>query len=218
MRGGGRAPLLPDGARKRLVADLREQGVRHDGVLTAIGKVPRHSFVSEAMRWRAYENSALPIGQGQTISQPLVVGLMTQALMEAGCKRVLEVGTGCGYQTAVLAELVHSVFTIERLKVLSMGARKTLADLGYRNIVFQYGDGMQGWPGYSPYDGIIVTAGARDLPQMLVSQLAAGGRLILPLGAPGIQQLTVIDKARDGRLSQQVLHPVAFVPLLPGKA
>ncbi|MCK5770868.1 protein-L-isoaspartate(D-aspartate) O-methyltransferase [Algiphilus sp.] len=214
-----RAPLLPDSARRRLVDDLRGQGVTDERVLAAIGRVPRHEFVSEGMRWRAYENTALPIGQAQTISQPLVVGLMTQTLIaDAPRKRVLEVGTGCGYQAAVLAEIINSVFTIERIKVLSMQARETLRRLGYQNIIFQYGDGMSGWPGHSPYDGILVTAGAPEIPQALTAQLAAGGRLVMPLGGSGAQRLVVIDKQADGRLQRRDLSGVSFVPLVAGKA
>lgn len=219
MRHGTRAPLLPDSARKRLVEDLRGQGVHDQRVLTAIGKVPRHVFVSEGMRWRAYENTALPIGQAQTISQPLVVGLMTQALLADGPrKRVLEIGTGCGYQAAILAEVVSRVFTIERIRVLSMQARDTLKQLDYRNIVFQYGDGMAGWPGHAPYDGIVVTAGTATVPSALVGQLAEGGRIVMPLGGPGSQQLVILDKQANGQLRRQDLHGVAFVPLLAGKA
>lgn len=213
-----RAPLLPDGARRRLVDDLRAKGVTDARVLEAIGRIPRHEFVSEAMRWRAYENTALPIGDAQTISQPLVVGLMTQALIADGArKRVLEVGTGSGYQAAVLAECIGNVFTIERIRALSMTARKTLAGLGYRNIVFQYGDGMSGWPGHAPYDGIVVTAGTTAIPQALIAQLKPSGRLVLPLGGQGGQQLVVVDKSADGQTTQRALHAVSFVPLLAGK-
>ncbi|WP_043766828.1 protein-L-isoaspartate(D-aspartate) O-methyltransferase [Algiphilus aromaticivorans] len=215
---GSRAPLLPDSARRRLVEDLRKQGVTDERVLRAIGHIPRHEFVSEGMRWRAYENTALPIGQGQTISQPLIVGIMTQLLMEAKPKRVLEIGTGCGYQAAVLAELVGNVFSVERIRALSLQARETLKRLGYGNVVCQYGDGTGGWPGHAPYDGIIVTAGSAQLPQALISQLRAGGRLVMPLGGSGGQKLIVADKQSDGRVQQRELQPVAFVPLLGGKA
>jgi protein-L-isoaspartate(D-aspartate) O-methyltransferase len=215
---GSRAPLLPDSARRRLVEDLRKQGVTDERVLQAIGHIPRHEFVSEGMRWRAYENTALPIGQGQTISQPLIVGIMTQVLMEAKPKRVLEVGTGCGYQAAVLAELVGNIFSVERIRALSLQARETLKRLGYGNVVCQYGDGTGGWPGHAPYDGIIVTAGAAQLPQALISQLRPGGRLVMPLGGTGGQKLIVADKQADGRVQQRELQAVAFVPLLGGKA
>lgn len=214
---GSRAPLLPDSARRRLVEDLRKQGVTDERVLQAIGRIPRHEFVSEGMRWRAYENTALPIGQGQTISQPLIVGIMTQLLMETKPKRVLEIGTGCGYQAAVLAELVGNVFSVERIRALSLQARETLKRLGYGNVVCQYGDGTGGWPGHAPYDGILVTAGSAQLPQALTSQLRAGGRLVMPLGGSGGQKLIVADKQSDGRVQQRELQPVAFVPLLGGK-
>ena len=131
---------------------------------------------------------------------------------------MLEVGTGCGYQAAVLAEIINSVFTIERIKVLSMQARETLRRLGYQNIIFQYGDGMSGWPGHSPYDGILVTAGAPEIPQALTAQLAVGGRLVMPLGGSGAQRLVVIDKQADGRLQRRDLSGVSFVPLVAGKA
>lgn len=215
---GSRAPLLPDSARRRLVEDLRGQGVTDERVLKAIGKVPRHEFVSEGMRWRAYDNTALPIGQGQTISQPLIVGLMSQMLLEAKPKRVLEVGTGCGYQAAVLAELVGSVFTIERIRALSLQARETLKRLGYGNVIFQYGDGMAGWPGHGPYDGIMVTAGGATVPPALLAQLRPGGRLVMPVGGSRGQRLVVADKQSDGRCQQRELQAVAFVPLLEGKA
>lgn len=215
---GARAPLLPDSARRRLVDDLRRQGVSDQRVLDAIGCIPRHEFVSEAMRWRAYENTALPIGQGQTISQPLIVGLMTQLLLEAKPKRVLEIGTGCGYQAAVLAELVGNVFSIERIRALSLQARETLKRLGYGNVVCQYGDGRGGWPGHAPYDGIIVTAGTADIPSSYQAQLRPGGRLVMPLGGSAGQKLVVVDKQSDGRVQQRELQAVAFVPLLEGKA
>ena len=215
---GSRAPLLPDSARRRLVEDLRKQGETDERVLQAIGRIPRHEFVSEGMRWRAYENTALPIGQGQTISQPLIVGIMTQLLMEAKPKRVLEIGTGCGYQAAVLAELAGNVFSVERIRVLSLQARETLKRLGYGNVVCQYGDGTGGWPGHAPYDGIIVTAGSAQFPQALISQLRPGGRLVMPLGGTGGQKLIVADKQADGRVQQRELQAVAFVPLLGGKA
>ena len=215
---GARAPLLPDSARQRLVGDLRKQGVIDERVLAAIGRIPRHEFVSEGMRWRAYENTALPIGQGQTSSQPLIVGIMTQLLMEAKPRRVLEIGTGCGYQAAVLAELAGNVFSVERIRALSLQARETLQRLGYGNVVCQHGDGTGGWPGHSPYDGIIVTAGAAQLPQALIGQLRAGGRLVMPLGDRGGQKLIVADKQADGRVQQRELQAVAFVPLLGGKA
>lgn len=215
---GPRAPLQPEAARVRMVDGLRQQGITDAGVLKAMAEVPRHEFVSEAMRFRAYENSALPIGQAQTISQPYVVALMTEALHGGRpLRRVLEIGTGSGYQTAVLARVVGSVFTMERLRGLSLTARERLARLGYRNVVFNYGDGMLGWPGHSPYDGVLVTAGTDSLPAALVEQLAPGGRLILPLGPSGAQDLVMLEKAADGRVHRRVLAPASFVPLLAGK-
>lgn len=215
---GPAAPGLADAARVRMVDALRAQGIADAGVLAAMAEVPRHEFVSEAMRFRAYENSALPIGQAQTISQPYVVALMTEALHGARpLRRVLEIGTGSGYQTAVLARVAGSVFTMERLRGLSLTARERLAQLGYHNIVFNYGDGMLGWPGHAPYDGVLVTAGTDTLPPALVEQLAPGGRLILPLGPAGAQDLVLLEKQADGRVVRQVLAPASFVPLLAGK-
>lgn len=209
----------PTTAQQRLVYELRRQGISEERVLAAIARVPRHEFVDDALKNRAYENNALPIGHAQTISQPYVVALMTQALL-GGRKlpqRVLEVGTGCGYQTAVLAELVQTVFTVERIKPLSEQARRRLASLHYRNIHFGYADGMNGWLPYAPYDGIVVTAGTETVPAALVQQLAPGGRLIIPVGPQGAQALKLIERRVAGTREQD-LGRVSFVPLLPGKA
>lgn len=209
----------PSTAQQRLVDELRRQGIGEERVLAAIAKVPRHEFVDDALKNRAYENNALPIGHAQTISQPYVVALMTQALL-GGRKpplRVLEVGTGCGYQTAVLAEVVPTVFTVERIKPLSEQARRRLAALHYRNIHFGYADGMNGWLPYAPYDGIVVTAGTDTVPPALVQQLAPGGRLIIPVGPQGAQTLKLIER-RGAGTREQDLGRVSFVPLLPGKS
>lgn len=209
----------PSTAQQRLVDELRRQGISEERVLAAIAKVPRHEFVDDALKNRAYENNALPIGHAQTISQPYVVALMTQALL-GGRKppqRVLEVGTGCGYQTAVLAEVVPTVFTVERIKPLSEQARRRLAAMHYRNIHFGYADGMNGWLPYAPYDGIVVTAGTESVPPALVQQLAAGGRLIIPVGPQGSQTLKLIER-RVAATREQDLGRVSFVPLLPGKS
>lgn len=208
---------MPSAAQQRLIEELRRQGIVNEAVLAAMAKVPRHEFVDDALKNRAYENNALPIGHAQTISQPYVVALMTQALL-TGRKpqRVLEVGTGCGYQTAVLAELVPTVFTVERIKPLSEQARRRLAALGYRNIHFGYADGTNGWLPYAPYDGILVAAGAESVPTALVAQLAPSGRLVIPVGAPGAQSLRLIER-RGAGLREQDLGRVSFVPLLTGK-
>ncbi|HEX4896068.1 MAG TPA: protein-L-isoaspartate(D-aspartate) O-methyltransferase [Solimonas sp.] len=211
------ASVSVQAARQRLLEELQRQGVRDAKVLAAMTKVPREQFLDDALRKRAYENNALPIGHAQTISQPLIVGLMTQALLNGKrLERVLEVGTGSGYQTAVLAELVGTVFTVERIKALSELARTRLAGLGCRNVHFGYSDGMNGWLPYAPYEGILVTAGAESVPPALTAQLAPGGRLIIPVGPQGRQSLRLIER-RGSRLEETDLGAVSFVPLLGGK-
>ena len=207
--------------RERLAQRLAAHGIHSEEVLERIRNVPRHLFVDEALASRAYEDSALPIGQGQTISQPYVVALMTQALLENGAaprrpEKVLEVGTGCGYQTAVLASLVGQIFTIERIGSLQRQAKQRLVSLGITNVRFRHGDGFEGWPGQAPFDGILVTAAPGDVPQTLLDQLAPGGRLIIPVGPPGNQELVRIDRTESG-FPRQHLCWVAFVPLLEGK-
>ncbi|HWU68850.1 MAG TPA: protein-L-isoaspartate(D-aspartate) O-methyltransferase [Stenotrophobium sp.] len=203
--------------RQELVDRLRREGIHDANVLAAMEKVPRHEFVDELLKSRAYENTALPIGNAQTISQPVVVALMTQALLSGRkLKRVLEIGTGSGYQTAVLAELVESVFTVERIKPLTEQARKRLAHLGYRNIHFGYADGISGWTPYAPYDGIIVTAGTESVPRALTEQLAVGGRMLIPVGPQGRQSLRLIERSPGG-YAETDLAAVSFVPLLAGR-
>lgn len=212
--------MTADGRRTGLLAELRTMGIRDEKVLKAIGKVPRHEFIGEALKSRAYDNDALPIGQGQTISQPYIVAKMTQAIFDAGAKprKVLEIGTGCGYQTAVLAEVVTHVFTVERLKYLSEQARARLAKLDYHNVFFSYGDGCLGWPTYAPFDAILVTAAGIAVPKALTDQLAVGGRLLIPVGAQGGEQkLKLIERTASG-LKTRELESVSFVPLLEGKA
>lgn len=204
-------------ARARLVAELRAQHISDERVLAAIGKLPRHEFVEESWRAEAYKNKPLPIGQAQTISQPLIVALMTQLLLDgAPRKKVLEVGTGSGYQSAVLAEVFAAVFSVERIKPLAEQARLRLRQLGYRNIHCGYADGSDGWAAHAPYDGILVTAAAQEVPRALLEQLARGGRLIIPLGPAGAQQLRVIDRTPHGLHARDV-SPVSFVPLLSGR-
>jgi protein-L-isoaspartate(D-aspartate) O-methyltransferase len=202
--------------RDRLVQRLREQGITNLAVLERIRNVPRHIFVDEALGSRAYEDTALPIGFGQTISQPYIVARMTEALLEAGAAdKVLEVGTGCGYQTAVLAPLVAHVNTIERIEPLLIRARERLKELGIRNVRFRHGDGSQGWKTQTPYDGILVAAAPLTVPEALVRQLRVGGRLIVPIGPEGEQQLVRFTR-REQRVERESLGPVAFVPLLGG--
>jgi protein-L-isoaspartate(D-aspartate) O-methyltransferase len=202
--------------RTRLVERLREEGIRDGRVLEAIGRIPRHLFVDEALSHRAYEDIALPIGLGQTISQPYVVALMSQAAVEHRPKKVLEVGTGSGYQTAVLASLVTEVYTIERLEPLMRQARRRLRELGYQNVHFRIADGSSGWPEHAPYDAIVVTAAAAELPSALVEQLALGGRLIIPVGSALQQELLLVERTEEG-VTTTPLEQVVFVPLVTGR-
>ncbi len=203
--------------RDRLVQRLKDHGIRNSDVLNQIRNVPRHLFVDEALASRAYEDTALPIGLGQTISQPYVVARMTEALLDGfEGEKVLEIGTGCGYQTAVLAPLVKKIYTVERIPELLRKTRQRLRDLDIYNVQFRPGDGWEGWPKYAPYDGIIVTAAAPVLPEKLLEQLAPGGRMIIPVGPPGYQELTLVTR-RDDHFEQVSLDAVSFVPLVPGK-
>lgn len=204
---------------QRLAEMLAAQGITHAKLLERIATLPRHQFVDEAFQARAYEaQSALPIGHAQTISQPIVVAMMTQALLERHpCKRVLEIGTGSGYQTAVLAGLCEIVYTVERIRALTEQARQRLAALGCRNVHFGYADGVQGWLPYAPYDGILVTAAASRVPPALLEQLAPRGRLVIPVGPPGAQVLQVIDRGVSGYKTREIAN-VSFVPLLDGRA
>ncbi len=203
--------------RDRLVRRLQDSGIKSVEVLEQIRNVPRHLFVDEALASRAYEDTALPIGLGQTISQPYVVARMTEALLE-GCEggRVLEIGTGCGYQTAVLAPLVKDIHTVERIPELLKKTKQRLRQLDIYNVHFRHGDGWEGWPKYSPYDGIIVAAAATELPEKLLQQLEPGGHLVIPIGPSGRQELVRVTK-RNGRYEQQSLGLVSFVPLVHGK-
>jgi len=202
--------------RERLVQRLRDQGITNPQVLEQIRNVPRHLFVDEALATRAYEDTALPIGQGQTISQPYVVARMTEALLEDRAPRkILEIGTGCGYQTAVLSPLVKFVYTVERIQTLLDRARVRLKELNLRNIHFRHGDGFQGWASHAPYDAILMAAAPLAIPEVLFTQLQPGGRLIAPVGPEGRQQLVRITKRGD-ELHTETLGLVSFVPLLKG--
>ena len=202
--------------RDRLVQRLREQGISNLSVLERIRNVPRHIFVDEALSSRAYEDTALPIGFGQTISQPYIVARMTEALLDGPpLHNVLEVGTGCGYQTAVLAPLVEKLYTIERIEPLIERARLRLKELELRNVRFRHGDGSAGWKAHAPYDGILVSAAPLTVPELLLQQLGVGGRLIVPVGAEGQQELLKLVR-KEQRIERQSLGPVAFVPLLGG--
>jgi protein-L-isoaspartate(D-aspartate) O-methyltransferase len=202
--------------RDRLVQRLRDQGIVNPAVLERIRNLPRHIFVDEALASRAYEDTALPIGFGQTISQPYIVARMTEALLEGGTPaKVLEVGTGCGYQTAVLAPLVTSVYSIERIQGLQVRARARLKELGFRNVRLRHGDGNDGWKAQSPYDGILVAAAPLQIPEALLAQLAIGGRLVVPVGPDGDQQLLRIVRREQG-FERRLLGSVSFVPLVGG--
>jgi len=202
--------------RDRLVNRLQEQGIRSPDVLAQIRNVPRHLFVDEALASRAYEDTALPIGLGQTISQPYIVARMTEALLEDfRGQKVLEIGTGCGYQTAVLSPLVKKIYTVERIPELLRKAKQRLRSLEIYNVQFRNGDGWEGWRKYGPYDGIIVAAAADAIPEKLLEQLAPGGRLIIPIGPAGRQTLTMVTHQND-HYEQQSLGAVSFVPLVKG--
>jgi protein-L-isoaspartate(D-aspartate) O-methyltransferase len=202
--------------RDRLVERLRAHGIRSEAVLNQIRNVPRHLFVDEALASRAYEDTALPIGHGQTISQPYVVAKMTEALLDGFTgEKVLEIGTGCGYQTAVLAPLVKKIYSVERIPQLLKKTRQRLRDLDIYNVQFRPGDGWEGWPKYAPYDGIIVAAAAPVVPEKLLEQLAPGGRLVMPVGQPGYQELMLVTRKQD-HYEQATLGGVSFVPLVQG--
>ena len=202
--------------RERLIQRLRKEGIRDRLVLNAIRTTPRHIFVDEALASRAYEDTALPIGHGQTISQPYIVARMTELLIEAGAlDTVLEVGTGSGYQTAVLSLLVNRIYSIERIGELQRQARRRFQSMGIRNIRLRHSDGGLGLPDYGPFDGIIVTAAPEGIPLALVNQLKQGGRMVLPIGADQEQILVRVTRTNDG-YEKELLERVVFVPLLSG--
>lgn len=201
-------------ARARMVeSQLVERGISDLRVLAAMSKVERHRFVAEALQERAYDDKALPIGERQTISQPYMVGLMTQILELRGGERVLEIGTGCGYQTAVLAELVATVYTIERIAPLAAAARATLEACGYANVVSRVGDGTLGWSEEGPFDAILITAGTPQVPRPLVTQLCEGGSLVFPIGEEELQTLVRIRKQAEG-LHEEYFGDCRFVKLV----
>ena len=202
--------------RDRLVRRLREAGIRDERVLEVIATTPRHIFFDEALASRAYEDTALPIGFGQTISQPYIVARMTEALLEDGIpQKVLEVGTGSGYQTAILAQLVAEVYTVERIAGLQEQARERLRCLGLRNLHYKHADGTWGWKEHAPYDGILVAAAPEEVPAELLEQLADGGRLIIPSGPAGRQRLRLFTRHGDDH-EERFLGWVTFVPLRAG--
>lgn len=214
MTGSEKGPLDRCGRITALVTALRRQGIRDERVLGAIARVPRDDFVPQPCRAQAWENVALPIASGQTISQPYIVALMTAALLLRGGEHVLEIGTGSGYQAAILAELGCHVITIERHRSLALAATQLLRQLGYDSVQVMTGDGTTGWPAAAPYDRIIVTAGAPQVPKPLLDQLHPhGGRMVIPVGEASDQTLLVIERHGD-QIIEQTLGPVRFVPLI----
>ena len=204
--------------RDRLIERLSDKGIRNQHVLDVMRSTPRHIFVDEAMATRAYEDTALPIGLGQTISQPYIVARMTEALLDAGpLEKVLEIGTGSGYQTALLSRLVKRVYSVERIEALQQQARLRFQELGLRNIRLKHSDGNWGWDEYAPYDGIIVTAAPSKVPKPLFDQLKIGGRLVIPVGEQDdSQHLLVVTRTEEG-FDSKTLDLVSFVPLLGGR-
>lgn len=208
--------VVQDSKKERLAMveeQLRRRGIHDQRLLAVMANIPRHSFVSSDYHLAAYEDRPLPIGEGQTISQPYMVAVMTQSLELKGDERVLEIGTGSGYQTAILAELAKTIFTIERIQELLLRAQKILQELGYENVFFLTGDGTKGWPEKAPFDGIIVTAGAPEIPQTLTSQLAEGGRLVIPVGPRYTQTLYKVTRKRN-QFTEEDLTGCVFVPLV----
>ena len=203
--------------RDRLVTRLREEGISNEAVLDVIRNTPRHLFVDEALASRAYEDTALPIGYNQTISQPYIVAVMTDLVVRGNPQKVLEIGTGSGYQAAILAPLVPKIYTVERIKPLAVQARQRFRQLGLRNIRASYSDGTEGLPDFAPYDAIITTAATEAIPEALMEQLSPrGGRLIIPVGGRDRQTLTLLTRNGDS-YEQEDLDPVIFVPLLTGQ-
>lgn len=203
--------------RERMVGRLKEQGVTDNKILDAMRNTPRHLFVDEALASRAYEDTALPIGYNQTISQPYIVAKMTELLLAAGpLRKVLEIGTGCGYQTAILAQVVDYVYTVERIQPLQKKAKNLVWGLKHKNISYLHSDGGWGWPENAPYDGILVTAAPPEIPEMLLRQMAIGGVMVIPIGHSGFQELQRITRTESG-FEVEILESVNFVPFLSGK-
>jgi protein-L-isoaspartate(D-aspartate) O-methyltransferase len=202
------------GLRQKMVnAQLRARGIRDERVLVAMGRVPRHLFVAEEDRQCAYEDHPLPIGEGQTVSQPYIVAFMLEALSLDGSEKVLEIGTGSGYQTALLAELVRQVYSMERIESLARAARATLQRLGYKSVRLTVGDGSRGWAEQAPFDAIVVSAAAPQIPQALLEQLREAGRMVIPVGPAEAQELKLVRK-REGRTVVTNLEGCRFVPLI----
>jgi protein-L-isoaspartate(D-aspartate) O-methyltransferase len=202
--------------RERMITRLREQGISNSQVLAVMAETPRHIFVDEALESRAYEDTALPIGHNQTISQPYIVAKMTELLLARGpLDKVLEIGTGCGYQTAVLSKLVGQVYTVERIAPLMKKARDTLWELDIKTVGFKHSDGNWGWPEHAPFDGILAAAAPVEIPEALLQQLAIGGVMVIPVGLEGMQELHRITRTEHG-FEDELIERVTFVPFLSG--
>lgn len=202
--------------RDRMISRLQQQGISNGKVLAVMAEMPRHMFVDEALESRAYEDTALPIGHNQTISQPYIVAKMTELLLEGGPRsKVLEIGTGCGYQTAILAKLVDQVYSVERIAPLMKKARDLLWDLGIKTVGFKHSDGGWGWPEHAPYDGILAAAAPAEIPEALLAQLAVGGVMVIPVGREGVQELQRVTRSEQG-FTVEVIERVTFVPFLSG--
>jgi len=202
--------------RERMISRLREQGIYNSKVLAVMSDTPRHIFVDEALESRAYEDTALPIGHNQTISQPYIVAKMTELLLEKGpLLKVLEIGTGCGYQTAILSKLVAQVYSVERIAPLMKKARDTLWELGIKTVGFKHSDGGWGWPEHAPYDGILAAAAPAEIPEALLEQMAVGGVMVIPVGLEGMQELHRVTRTEQG-FEDEVIERVSFVPFLSG--
>lgn len=204
--------------RERMINRLMEQGIRSNKVLDVIRNTPRHIFMDEALASRAYEDTALPIGYNQTISQPYIVAKMTELLLASSGRlaKVLEIGTGCGYQTAILAQLVDHVYSVERIAPLQKKAKDRLWDLKLKNVSYKHSDGGWGWPDYAPYDGILVAAAPPEIPEMLLQQMAVGGVMVIPVGKGDSQQLQRVTRTESG-YEVENLEPVIFVPFQSGR-
>jgi len=202
--------------RERMISRLIEQGITNSQVLAIMTEIPRHIFVDEALESRAYEDTALPIGHNQTISQPYIVARMTELLLDYGpLGKVLEIGTGCGYQTAILAKLAEQVYSIERIAPLMKKARDLLWELNLKTVGFKHGDGSLGWPEHAPYNCILAAAAPTDIPEALLEQMAVGGVMVIPVGREGAQTLHRITRYEDG-FEDEVIEAVSFVPFLSG--
>ncbi len=203
--------------RERMVAEqIESRGIRNPDVLRVMRATPRHLFMPADVRYMAYDDHPVPIGHAATISQPYIVALMTELLAPAKQHRILEIGTGSGYQAAILGQLAGEVYTIEIVAELADSAAKALRDLGHDNVRVRHGDGYQGWPDFAPFDGIIMTAAPAEVPPALIAQLARNGRLVAPVGTMRMQELIVIDKKSDGTLRRRTVCPVIFVPMRRG--